>query len=510
MKNAVIYQRVSTDEQKEHGFSLHDQESRLKKHCAQKGYNIIKQYSEDFSAKDFNRPAFKEFLNDLKNKRIKPDIFLVVRMDRFSRDMFKSLSMINDFQNWGIGLECIENHIIIDTPEAMIPFVLNLVLPEVDNKRRGLNTKRGMRQALKEGRWMWKAPVGYRNDKANRVVVPNDETANLVQWAFETYSEGLFNANEVWRQVSLKGLKISKQRFYDMLIDPFYIGKITINAYEDEPEITVDGIHQPLIAEDVFHRSKAIFLGKKKPYKTEVPSDELVLKGHLVCPDCNKRMTGSRSKGNGGRYHYYHCQRKYGCHNSIPANEANLVFSRYMQSFTVSDEVLPLFHKIIDDVFDSDSTDKMNEKQKIDKELENLESKIDSLNNKFLDDVVSPSDYKELKYKIEHRKTEVLSKKAAFGFVNKELKEYKLNALALATDLGQFYMKATPEAKSKLIGSIFPENLIYDRKIYRTTKINEALQLILNLGAGLKENSPEVNSRLSSVAPPAGLEPATL
>jgi site-specific DNA recombinase len=161
-------------------------------------------------------------------------------------------------------------------------------------------------------------------------------------------------------------------------------------------------------------------------------------------------------------------------------------------------------------VFDSDNYDKMHEKQKIDKELENLEAKIDSLNDKFLDDVLSPSDYKELKNKIENRKTDLLSKKAAFGLVGKEFMKYKQNAFALAAHLSQFYMKATPEAKSKLIGSIFPENLIYDRKIYRTTKINEAIQLIFNLGADYNENSPEGNSRLFSVAPPAGLEPATL
>jgi hypothetical protein len=56
-----------------------------------------------------------------------------------------------------------------------------------------------------------------------------------------------------------------------------------------------------------------------------------------------------------------------------------------------------------------------------------------------------------------------------------DFKKFIQNGLALLTDLGQFYTKATLEAKSKLIGSIFTEKLIYDRKIYRTSKINEAV-----------------------------------
>ena len=77
-------------------------------------------------------------------------------------------------------------------------------------------------------------------------------------------------------------------------------------------------------------------------------------------------------------------------------------------------------------------------------------------------------------------------------------------------DLNQFYIKAHPEAKSKLISSIFPENFTYQNKIYRTTKIKEAVDLIFKLDKGLNKNSLELNSRLSSLAPPAGLEPATL
>jgi site-specific DNA recombinase len=53
--NVILYCRVSMDEQSE-GFSLNYQEESLKRFCASIGYNIIKTYRDDHSAKNFNRP----------------------------------------------------------------------------------------------------------------------------------------------------------------------------------------------------------------------------------------------------------------------------------------------------------------------------------------------------------------------------------------------------------------------------------------------------------------------
>jgi predicted site-specific integrase-resolvase len=55
---AIIYTRVSTDDQKENGFSLQDQEARLRKYCQQNDIEILDHYQDDHSAKNFNRPAF--------------------------------------------------------------------------------------------------------------------------------------------------------------------------------------------------------------------------------------------------------------------------------------------------------------------------------------------------------------------------------------------------------------------------------------------------------------------
>ena len=65
----AIYSRVSTAGQKEEGFSLQDQERRLRMFCQQKGYEVIDHYSDDKSGKSFQRPEFQRFLKEIKPKK---------------------------------------------------------------------------------------------------------------------------------------------------------------------------------------------------------------------------------------------------------------------------------------------------------------------------------------------------------------------------------------------------------------------------------------------------------
>jgi site-specific DNA recombinase len=67
MRLAYLYVRVSTDEQKRKGYSLPEQEDRLLKFCESNHIEVKGIYREDFSAKNFNRPEWKQLV--LGNKK---------------------------------------------------------------------------------------------------------------------------------------------------------------------------------------------------------------------------------------------------------------------------------------------------------------------------------------------------------------------------------------------------------------------------------------------------------
>lgn len=53
--------------------------------------------------------------------------------------------------------------------------------------------------------------------------------------------------------------------------------------------------------------------------------------------------------------------------------------------------------------------------------------------------------------------------------------------------LDTLYEEGTVAQKRQIIGSIYPEKLIFDGFQYRTTRLNEAVRLIYTLGASLSE-----------------------
>jgi site-specific DNA recombinase len=84
-------------------------------------------------------------------------------------------------------------------------------------------------------------------------------------------------------------------------------------------------------------------------------------------------------------------------------------------------------------------------------------------------------------------------------------------AVATLSCLDKLYEKADNKMKREIIGSIYPEKLVFDGFCYRTAWLNEAVELIYNLDKGSSENKKgqtEENFDLSSVVPETGFEPA--
>ena len=66
--------------------------------------------------------------------------------------------------------------------------------------------------------------------------------------------------------------------------------------------------------------------------------------------------------------------------------------------------------------------------------------------------------------------------------------------------------------KHKIIGSIYPEKLIFENKKYRTKRINSVVELITHKNSKLLGHKKRLNENLiiqSSMVGPAGIEPAT-
>ena len=108
------------------------------------------------------------------------------------------------------------------------------------------------------------------------------------------------------------------------------------------------------------------------------------------------------------------------------------------------------------------------------------------------------------------------------GSIERDLNDFNVDEMLLDTqikfsfnllkDLDFYYLNASARFKGNILGSIFPENLVYFNKNYRTQNSDSVISLIANIAkvsGGTKIQKVTNNGDQSLSAPREGLEPPT-
>lgn len=507
MEDVVIYTRVSTEEQVSN-FSLREQEAQLRRYCDRKNLNVIRHYQDEgHSAKTFNRPQFRQLIADLEARKIKFSQLVVYKVDRFSRNLAETMDMVEYFKRKKIKVFSLDGELNFSDTNKFFVNLIQAGAAQHDNMMRADRTIGGMRRAVKEGKWPWKAPYGYRNNSITKVIEPVLPEAELVQYCFKTYAEGIYLPEEVRRLAQKSGYSKSLQGLLDMLRNPIYVGKLSLKGYNDEPDGLYDGDHKPLIDEETFIKVQKLLNAKSKVYKKKEIEISNQLRGKLICPLCGKIMTSSKSKGSSGIYvEYYHCQHKHGCKNRFRADRANSDFEDYLDTFQPDTATVQLFSQALIDMYKSKNREKEEQRVKIEAEIEVLDRRMASMTDKLADDDVDISTYKTYKANYESRKNDLVQRHIEITSGDKDLSRFLKFGLGFLAKLGQYYKNAEVANKQKIISSIFPENLIYENNQYRTTKINEIIRLLFSTSKGFRKNKAGKNTRRSSKVAPTRIE----
>ncbi|HNA14842.1 MAG TPA: recombinase family protein, partial [Cyclobacteriaceae bacterium] len=479
MRRAIIYTRVSSDEQAEKGYSLQYQEEQLRKYCANRDITIVAHYREDFSAKTFDRPEFNKLMNFCKKNPGDVDYLLFINWSRFGRNAGDSYAIIKQLNKLEIEPQAIEQPLDLKVPENKMMLAFYLASPEVENDRRSINVKSGIYRAKKEGRWTTLAPIGYRNirtEDGRAMIVPSKD-ANLVKEAFKEFATGAYGMEELRHKLFDKGLKIERARFPDLLRNKAYIGKVLVPAYKDEPEFYAKAIHEPLISEGLFYQVQDILEGRSpnRPTKNTL-KEQLPLRGFLECRLCGKNISGSASRGNGGKYYYYHCT--CGCNERFKAEIANKCFVEFLQSIKPNPMTLDLNYEILLEEFETRFRSDRTELNKIDEQIAKNNYRLQNAQSLMLDAEITASDYKEIKIKIVAANDDLLRKKANVSSSQEDFREHLKVGATLVRNIDGFYQNATLSEKQLIIGSVFPEKLIFEKDHFRTNRINEAVILM--------------------------------
>lgn len=301
-----LYTRVSTTEQAEEGFSIKEQEARLRSYCAAKGWIIARIYSDPgFSGANTDRPALKELIEDAKEKKI--EAVLVYKLDRLSRSQKDTMELIEDvFLKNGVNFISISENFDTSTPFGMAIVGILAVFAQLERQQIKERTSIGKKARAKEG--LWKGgitPPGYEYiPKESRLTVVPFE-AEQVREIFRLYNAGtpIRSIERIFREkgYSNKGNPWAAKTIRRALGNPVYLGKIKNNG------VIYDGDHDPIISQEDFDAAAVRLQEGHESWENNIRSgrNPALLTGLIFCAQCGARYHKKRRPGRPDSYFCY-------------------------------------------------------------------------------------------------------------------------------------------------------------------------------------------------------------
>lgn len=511
---ADLYIRVSTDEQADKGYSQRNQEEMLRKYCESHSIMIRNVIYEDHSAKSFNRPQWKSLIQGLKKKKSNVNLILFTKWDRFSRNAGDAYQMINVLRGFGVEPQAIEQPLDLSIPENKMMLAFYLAAPEVENDRRALNVFYGMRRARKEGRYMGLAPVAYINkteENGRKYIAPLEPDASILRWAFEEIAKGIFNTEQIWKRAKEKGLKCSKNAFWQVIRNPLYCGKIFIPQFKDEESRFVKGQHKAIISEELYYEVQDILDGRGRNYRPKVKTlDEFPMRGFLICPECEKLLTGSKSKGRTKYYSYYHCVGA--CKHRTNAEIVNEAILKDLASFVPEIGDMAFYQELIIKEYLNKTNEVQFEKKEILLQIKDYEDRLSHTRDLLATRQIDADDYRDMKSQYSAKISMLESQLTRMNNDADNVQILIKRGVKRVFEIKEALKDGCLSEIRKDVGSIYPEKIVFEESKVRTARRNDFIQYINLINKKLRQNKNGTKvdfSTLSRQVGETGFEPAT-
>jgi len=477
---AVIYLRVSsiaqvnTDRDGE-GFSIAAQKDACIRKAEQLGADVLEIYIDaGESARRADRPKLQEMLQRLRDQR-DADYVIVHKVDRLARNRGDDVEITLTIRQAGAQLISVTEN-IDETPSGMLLHGIMSSIAEFYSQNLSTEIIKGTSKKVQRGGYPGMAPLGYCNvqdfsgGNELRWIEVDPERAPHITWAFEAYATGDYSLSQLAEALDERGLRsrptpkrrerpLGKTDLQKLLRKSFYIGRFTWGGVEYQ------GTHEPLTTIETFAAVQAQLTAKNLAGE-RTQNHEHYLKGTISCGRCGSRMIFSRNKGrHGGLYDYFVCIGRHGKH--VPCDLPYVAVAdiedqveHYYQTIKLDEATADtLYGHIIDAAKKRNSRALTLAKQQR-KRIEILENERRSLLKAHLAGAVPL----ELLGEEQARITDELAKAGAL-MANSEIhwEELERNlhrALALASNLGSTYSKASEQVRRQMNQAIFEEILV--------------------------------------------------
>ena len=376
-KRAAIYVRVSTQEQKKHGYSVDAQLEALRKFCFDNDYIIAGEYNDaGISArkKYKKRPALLKLIEDCQNDKI--DIILFTKLDRWFRSVadYYEVQGILDGLPRKIPWRAIWEDYETETSAGVfkVNIMLSVSQSEADRTSDRMHEAIAYRKA--NGDFIGgRVPIGYKRE--NKKLVFDEKTYDAVNSIFQTYLAS-FSIARATEAAARYGIHVATSHICRMLKSEAYCGNAS-------------GSICPAYISIEEHDKIMKFSTKRN--RTPKRSDRVYLfSGLCSCGYCGSRLIARVNsytvKGETKYYAFYSCQ-KHNDKRRIDCPGVNLS-EKKIEAYLLShlDEALSQYSQTFD--FEMQKTEYK-------KDIINLEQRLRRIGDRYEFGDINFSEYKE-------------------------------------------------------------------------------------------------------------------
>jgi site-specific DNA recombinase len=299
---AVIYTRVSSDEQAREGLSLDAQLAACRRHAVERGWIIRAEYQDVMSGKRDDRPQYQRLLTDVRQWRGQGRAVAVVvaALDRFGRRLLERVRSREEFKALGVAVHSIREGGEVN--DLMANFLA--VLAEEESRRLGERIRETWTHVRRQGypkvgrvRWGYllrdATPEERAGGAAKRVLDEDPACAPFLRETFRRVAAGdTIRTVARWLAAlpteARGGRSMSYSNVNHLLKLPMYAAR---------PETGADDVlarpvqKWPALVDDRTWATVQgrIELGHRLPAQA---SGEVLLSGLMRCPVCAGRMSG--------------------------------------------------------------------------------------------------------------------------------------------------------------------------------------------------------------------------
>ena len=460
IKSAGIYIRVSTFDQAREGFSLGEQEERLKEFCKFKRYNIYKVYQDaGISAKNDKRPAYQEMIEDVKKGNI--NVIVALKLDRLTRSVYdieKLMKFVNDYE---CDIDCMADESNTTTSNGRMVMRIMTSVSQNEIEKCSERTKFGMAGAIKNGHIPNRTGSGFKRE--NKKLVPDPLTKDIIVRIFDLYLEG--KSHQAIANIYNKEKVLGKTNWYDSTIQKILSNELYkgdyVNGKRTKHPTYYENVIEPIVSKEKWESCQYQKLRNARHYERTAT---YLFTNKLKCSKCGNFLGGhATTKTNGKKYYYYKCNT---CKTYFNEIDIEKELKAFMLELSKQDDLINNYYTPF---IKSKLEDKTEDYKK---EIKELDKQLDRIKTAYIKGVIKLEDFdKEIKH-IGYQKSDL--EKRQKGQKQYEDLSFTLNDLLIIQDIQEIEFYTNPdvlnnwsnkskEDKQKIIGK-YIDNITIEKK----------------------------------------------